>query len=115
MTAAIVRSDVHSAAEAVARALDAIEYRPTHEAIFIKPNVPDYAPSGQGFFTDPAVVEGLLRYFAGRPIVIGEGSIAGRSTMKAFERTGSAGYARRPGFRLVPGCPPDPAEIARRF
>ena len=94
MTVAIVRSTLDQAAEALAQALDLIAYKPTREAIFIKPNVPDYGPPGVGLFTDPAVVEGLLRYFAGRPIVIGEGAIVGRSAMEAFRRTGYADLAR---------------------
>lgn len=101
MTVAIVRSALDQAADALAQALDQIAYTPSREAVFIKPNVPDYAPPGLGLFTDPAVVEGLLRYFAGRPVVIGEGAIVGRSAMEAFKRTGYADLAQRYGAQLV--------------
>lgn len=101
MTVAIVRSALDRAADALAQALDQIAYTPSREAVFIKPNVPDYAPPGLGLFTDPAVVEGLLRYFAGRPVVIGEGAIVGRSAMEAFKRTGYADLAQRYGAQLV--------------
>ncbi len=101
MTVSIVRSNLDDAADAVASALDLLEYRPSREPVFIKPNLPDYAPPGMGFFTEPAVVEGLLRHFAGRPIVIGEGAVVGRSAMKAFQRTGYADLANRYGAQLV--------------
>lgn len=101
MTVAIVRSSLEQAADALAQALDRIAYKPSREAVFIKPNLPDYGPPGMGLFTDPAVVGGLLRYFAGRPIVIGEGAIVGRSAMEAFKRTGYADLARRYGAQLV--------------
>lgn len=101
MTVAIVRSALDRVADALAQALDQIAYTPTREAVFIKPNVPDYAPPGLGLFTDPAVVEGLLRYFAGRPVVIGEGAIVGRLAMEAFKRTGYADLARRYSAQLV--------------
>ncbi len=101
MTVAIVRSRLNQAADALAQALDRIAYKPSREAVFIKPNLPDYGPPGIGLFTDPAVVEGLLRYLAGRPIVIGEGAIVGRSAMEAFKRTGYADLARRYGAQLV--------------
>jgi uncharacterized protein (DUF362 family) len=101
MTVAIVRSDLSQATDALAQALDMIEYRPSREAVFIKPNVPDYGPPGAGLFTDPAVVEGLLRYLAGRPIVIGEGAIVGRSATEAFRRTGYAELAKRYGAQVV--------------
>jgi uncharacterized protein (DUF362 family) len=101
MTVAIVRSDLNQAADALTQALDMIKYSPSHDAIFIKPNVPDYGPPGLGLFTDPAVVEGLLRSLSGRPIVIGEGAIVGRSAMEAFRRTGYADLAKRYGAQLV--------------
>lgn len=101
MTVAIVRSNMEQAADALARALDMIQYRPSREAVFIKPNVPDYAPPGLGLFTDPAVVEGLLRYLAGRPVVIGDGAIVGRSAMEALRRTGYADLAKRYGAEIV--------------
>jgi uncharacterized protein (DUF362 family) len=101
MTVAIVRSDLSQAADALSQALDMIEYRPSREAVFIKPNVPDYGPPGVGLFTDPAVVEGLLRYLAGRPVVIGEGAIVGRSATEAFRRTGYAELAKRYGAQVV--------------
>lgn len=101
MTVAIVRSALDQAADALTQALDQIAYTPSREAVFIKPNVPDYAPPGLGLFTDPVVVEGLLRYFAGRPVVIGEGAIVGRSAMEAFKRTGYADLAQRYGAQLV--------------
>lgn len=101
MTVSIVRSNLDKAADAVATALDLLGYKPSGAPVFIKPNLPDYAPPGIGLFTDPALVEGLLRYFAGRPIVIGEGAIVGRSAMTAFQRTGYAELAQRYGAQLV--------------
>ncbi len=101
MTVSIVRSNLDRAADAVLSALNLLGYKPSGAPVFIKPNLPDYAPPGIGLFTDPAVVEGLLRYFSGRPIVIGEGAIVGRSAMKAFQRTGYADLARRYGAQLV--------------
>lgn len=101
MTVAIVRSALYQAADALAQALERIAYKPSREAVFIKPNVPDYAPPGMGLYTDPVVVEGLLRYLAGRPVVIGEGAIVGRSAMEAFRRTGYADLAQRYGAQLV--------------
>lgn len=101
MTVSLVRSNLDGAADGVLSALELLGYKPTGAPVFIKPNLPDYAPPGMGLFTEPAVVEGLLRYFAGRPIVIGEGAIVGRSAMKAFQRTGYADLAGRYGAQLL--------------
>lgn len=101
MTVSIVRATLDNAPAQVAEALDLIGYRPRREAIFIKPNVPDIGPADRGLYTDPRVVEGLLQYLAGRPVVIGESSIVGRDTMTALERAGYGDLARRYGVELV--------------
>jgi len=101
MTVSIVRATLDDVAAKVAEALDLIGYRCQREAVFIKPNVPDAGPPDRGLFTDPRVVEGLLQYFAGRPVVIGEGGIVGRDSMAALERTGYGDLARRYGAELV--------------
>ncbi len=101
MTVSIVRATLDNVTAQVTEALGLIGYWPQREAVFIKPNVPDIGPSGRGLFTDPRVVEGLLQYLAGRPVVIGESSIVGRDTLTALERAGYGDLARRYGAELV--------------
>lgn len=101
MTTAIVRATLDDVPQRVAEALALIGYQPHKDAIFIKPNVPDYGPPDQGLYTDPRVVEGLLQAFSGHSVVIGEGGIIGRDMGKAFQRTGYAELARRYGAELV--------------
>lgn len=115
MTTAIVRATLDDAPARIAEALALVNYRPRKEAIFIKPNVPDYGPPQQGLYTDPRVVEGLLQAFAGRPIVIGEGGIVGRDTMVAFQRTGYTELARRYGAELVDLNKVERMEVAWEF
>jgi len=108
-------SALENAPARIAEALAIIGYQPQKDVIFIKPNVPDYGPPNQGLYTDPRVVEGLLQALAGRPVVIGEGGIVGRDTMRAFQRTGYAELARRYGAELVDLNEVERVEVAWEF
>ena len=101
MTVAIVRATPNSVDIGMIELLDLIHYHPQRDALFIKPNVPDAGPPGQGLYTDPAVVEALLKCFPGRQIVIGEGCIVGRDADQALARTGYASLAERYGAKAV--------------
>jgi len=115
MTTVIARSALENAPARIAEALAIIGYQPQKDVIFIKPNVPDYGPPNQGLYTDPRGVEGLLQARAGRPVVIGEGGIVGRDTMRAFQRTGYAELARRYGAELVDLNEVERVEVAWEF
>ncbi|MFX1411566.1 MAG: DUF362 domain-containing protein, partial [Promethearchaeota archaeon] len=101
MTVSIVRATLDDVASKIAEALDLVGYQCQREAVFIKPNVPDIGPPDRGLFADPRIVEGLLQYFAGRPVVIGESCIVGRDSMVALERAGYVDLARRYDVELV--------------
>jgi uncharacterized protein (DUF362 family) len=85
----------------MAELLELIGYQPQRQALFIKPNVPDSGPAGQGLYTDPAVVDAFLRLFPGRPAVIGEGCIVGRDADIALRKNGYAAVAERHSAQLV--------------
>jgi len=101
MTVAIVRATPDSLQSSMAELIQLIGYRPEREALFVKPNVPDSGPPGQGLYTDPAVVDAFLALFHGRPVVIGEGCIVGRDADVALRKNGYAEVAERHGAELV--------------
>jgi uncharacterized protein (DUF362 family) len=100
MTVSIVEATLENVEAQVNQALDLIGYQPQKDAIFIKPNVPGPGPAGQGLFTDPRVVEALVKRFSGRDIVIGESCVIGYYALRAFQRTGYAELAERYGLKL---------------
>jgi len=101
MTVGIVRATLDSVDSSMAELMHLIGYEPRREAVFIKPNVPDSGPSGQGLYTDPAVVDAFLKLFPGRRAVIGEGCIVGRDANIALRKNGYAAVAARHGAALV--------------
>ena len=101
MTVAIVRAAADTVQPAMAELIQLIGYQPEREALFIKPNVPDSGPPGQGLYTDPAVVDAFLTLFHGRRTVIGEGSIVGRDANIALRKNGYLEVAERHGAELV--------------
>ncbi|MBC7233717.1 MAG: DUF362 domain-containing protein [Chloroflexi bacterium] len=101
MTVGIVRATWDDLEQSMAELLRLIGYRPQREALFIKPNVPDSGPPGQGLYTDPAVVEAFLKLFPGMPTVIGEGGIVGRDAGIALQKNGYAAVAERCDATLV--------------
>jgi len=101
MTVGIVRATLDSLDTSIAELMRLIGYEPRREALFIKPNVPDSGPPGQGLYTDPAVVDAFLKLFPGRSTVIGEGCIVGRDADIALRKNGYAAVAERHGAALV--------------
>ena len=95
MAVGIVRSTLDTVDSSMADLLRLIGYEPRHEALFIKPNVPDAAPPGLGLYTDPAVVDAFLKCFPGRPTVIGEGCVVSRDADIALRKTGYAQVAEQ--------------------
>ena len=88
MTVGIVRATLGTVGSSMAELIHLIGYEPRRKALFIKPNVPDSAPPGQGLYTDPAVVDAFLKLFLGRTAVIGEGCIVGRDADIALRENG---------------------------
>ena len=101
MTVGVVRSTLDSVDSSMAELMRLIGYEPRREDLFIKPNVPDSGPPGQGLYTDPAVLDAFLKLFPGRGTVIGEGCIVGRDADIALERNGYAAVAARNDAALV--------------
>lgn len=101
MTVAIVRATLESVERSMSELISLLRYQPNREALFIKPNVPDSGPPGQGLYTDPAVVDAFLSLFPGRRAVIGEGAIVGRDAGIALRKNGYAAVAERHGAELV--------------
>jgi uncharacterized protein (DUF362 family) len=101
MTVAIVRATLDSVERSMAHLLELIGYQPQRQVLFVKPNVPDSGPPGQGLYTDPAVVDAFLSLFPGRPAVIGEGCIVGRDADIALRKNGYAQVAERHAAELV--------------
>jgi uncharacterized protein (DUF362 family) len=101
MTVAIVRATPDSVGPAMAELVSLLGYRPSHRALFIKPNVPDSGPPGQGLFTDPSVVDAFLDLFPGMPVVIGEGCIVGCDASVALRKNGYGEVAARHAAELV--------------
>jgi uncharacterized protein (DUF362 family) len=101
MTVGIVRATLESLDGSIAELLELIGYRPQRDALFIKPNVPDAGPAGQGLYTDPAVVEAFIRRFPGREVVIGEGCIVGCDASAALAKTGYVALAKRYGAETL--------------
>jgi uncharacterized protein (DUF362 family) len=101
MTVGIVRSTLDSIDESMAELMHLIGYAPSREALFIKPNVPDSGPAGQGLYTDPAVVDAFLKLFQAKELVIGESCIVGRDASIALQKNGYLPVAERHGAELV--------------
>jgi len=101
MTVAIVRATLDDVDSSMAELMRLIGYEPRRESVFIKPNVPDSGPPGQGLYTDPAVVDAFLKLFPGRSVVIGEGCIVGRDADVALRKNGYSAVAERHGATLV--------------
>ncbi|MGC8786506.1 MAG: DUF362 domain-containing protein [Anaerolineae bacterium] len=101
MTVGIVRATLDNLDQSMAELLRLVGYTPQREALFVKPNVPDSGPPGQGLYTDPAVVDAFLRLFPGRPVVIGEGGIVGRDAEIALRKNGYSTVAERYDATLV--------------
>jgi uncharacterized protein (DUF362 family) len=101
MTVGIVRSTLAGIDESMAELMDLIGYVPSREALFIKPNVPDSGPAGQGLYTDPAVVGAFLKLFPARKLVIGESCIVGRHASVALQNNGYGPVAQHHGAELV--------------
>ena len=115
MTVSIVQATMENVEAKVNEALDLIGYQPQKDAIFIKPNVPSAGPADQGLFTDPRVVEALVKRFSDREIVIGEGCLVGYDAFRAFQRTGYAELAERYGLKLVDLNQVDRYEVGWRY
>jgi len=101
MTVGIVRATLDSVDSSMAELMHLIGYEPQREAFFVKPNVPDSAPPGQGLYTDPAVVDAFLKLFPGRSVVIGEGCVVSRDANIALRKNGYALVAERHNATLV--------------
>jgi uncharacterized protein (DUF362 family) len=101
MTVAIVRATMDTVDQAMATAMELLNYRPTKDAFFIKPNVADAGPVDQGVLTHPRVVEAFLKLYPDRKAVIGESGIVGRDSRAALEKTGYRELADRLGAELV--------------
>ena len=101
MTVAIVRATPDSIERSMAELIELLGYQPRRQALFVKPNVPDSGPPGQGLFTDPAVVGAFLKLFPGRPAVIGEGCIVGRDADIALRKNGFGQVAGQYSADLV--------------
>jgi len=101
MTVGIVRATLSTVDNSMAELMRLIGYEPRREALFIKPNVPDSGPRGQGLYTDPAVVGAFLKVFPGRTVVIGEGCTVGRDADIALRKNGYTALAERSAARLV--------------
>lgn len=101
MTVAIVRAKLDSLERSMAELIALLGYQPQRQALFIKPNVPDSGPPGQGLYTDPAVVDAFLRLFPERSVVIGEGCIVGRDADIALRKNGYAEVAGRHTAQLT--------------
>ena len=101
MTTCILRTTLAEVEPTLREAMELLEYRPQKPALFIKPNLGDAGPSGQGLFTDPTIVEALIRTLDSPEVVIGEGAVVGRSARAAFQANGYADVAARCGAELV--------------
>ena len=101
MTVGIVRATPDSVDSSMAELMRLIGYEPRREALFIKPNVPDAGPPGQGLYTDPMVIDAILKLFPGRSVVIGEGCVVGCDADIALRKNGYAPVAERYGAALV--------------
>jgi uncharacterized protein (DUF362 family) len=101
MTVGIVRATLGTLESSMAELMRLISYEPCREALFIKPNVPDSGPPGQGLYTDPAVVDAFLKLFPGRTAVIGEGCLVSRDAGIALRKNGYAAVAERHSAALV--------------
>jgi uncharacterized protein (DUF362 family) len=101
MVVGIVRSTLDNLDQSMAELMSLIGYAPKRDALFIKPNVPDSGPAGQGLYTDPAVVDAFLKLFPARSVVIGESCIVGRDASIALQKNGFAPIAERHDAELV--------------
>jgi uncharacterized protein (DUF362 family) len=101
MTVAIVRATMETVDQGMAEALRLINYQPQKDAFFLKPNVADVGPVDQGVLTHPRVLEAFIKLYPGRPVVIGETGIVGRSSKIALEKTGFKALAERYGAELL--------------
>ncbi len=101
MVVGIVRSTLDNIDQSMAELVRLIGYAPGRDALFIKPNVPDTGPAGQGLYTDPAVVDAFLKLFPARSVVIGESCIVGRDASIALHKNGFAPIAERHDAELV--------------
>lgn len=101
MVVGIVRSTLDDIDQRMAELMRLIGYTPRREALFIKPNVPDTGPAGQGLYSDPAVVDAFLKLFPSRSVIIGESCIVGRNAALALRKNGFAPIAELHNAELV--------------
>ncbi len=101
MTTCILRTTLTEVESTLRQALDLIGYRPQKSALFIKPNLCDAGPPGQGLYSDPLIIQALIRILDAREVVIGEGSVVGRNAALAFQGTAYADLAALDGVRLL--------------
>ncbi|MFH1926736.1 MAG: DUF362 domain-containing protein [Chloroflexota bacterium] len=101
MTTCILRASLTQVESTLRQAIALIGYRPQKAALFIKPNLSNAGPPGQGLYTDPLIVEALVRIFDTHEVVIGEGCVVGRSAAIAFQGTAYADLATHPRVSLL--------------
>lgn len=103
MTVSIVKANLKNVTKRIADAIKLVDYTPSKDRVFIKPNVAYSASPKSGIITHPRVVEGLivcLQEYA-EEIIIGEGSGVGHNTNEVFENTGYSKLAEKYGVKLV--------------
>lgn len=102
MAVSIVRADFKNVKEKIKEAIGLINYKPTKNKIFIKPNIVNsYGSPDNGVVTHPKVLEAILECFADYEVVIGEGSAVGQNTDEVLQVTGIKKLANKYGVKVL--------------
>ena len=103
MTVSIVKANFKNVTGQVVNAIKLIDYVPTKDRIFIKPNIAYSASPKSGIITHPIIVESLIIYLQeyADEIIIGEGSAVGHNTDLVFKNTGYSNLAEKYDIKLV--------------
>lgn len=103
MPVAIVKSKYETVNQNIAHLLELLKYTPKKNKILLKPNLVNAVSPDMGITTHPLVAEAIIKYLLpkGYEIIIGEGTVVGQETAKAFEKCGYTALAQKYKIKLL--------------
>ncbi len=99
----IVTANYENIEKQLKQSLESINYQPKKKKFLIKPNIVGPKDPDSPVITNPKVVIALIKFLKpfAEEIVIGEGSVAGTPTTKAFKAAGYEEIAKKYGVKLL--------------
>ncbi|MDP4144209.1 MAG: DUF362 domain-containing protein [Bacillota bacterium] len=103
MTVGIVRSNLEDVKSNIKLLFEKINYRPSKNKVFLKPNIVAPQPPETGVITHPVVISALIEIFQewGYEVVLGESSSVAQNTQRVLELTGYLDLAQHYNIDFV--------------